>query len=219
MAQYYINAGEIKTSKPPKSLNLQHFVSLDDIICDILECKFGMDCCNPEGSRPSDGDCCVTFSSNQALLDCSKFTGLYYIGVDGTIYTCVDNTPTPMGQIMINYPSTDVDFNLSDDQTFEIERTGANGKTYISANDTPYTQVSLTWFYGATSSTNAISANENGNMLFSTDGSDTTIISQTPTNIKLEGLGDYADDTAAATGGVVLGGLYHTSGTLKIRLV
>ncbi len=30
---------------------------------------------------------------------------------------------------------------------------------------------------------------------------------------------NYADDTAAATGGVPLGGIYHTSGALKIRLV
>ncbi len=30
---------------------------------------------------------------------------------------------------------------------------------------------------------------------------------------------NYADDTAAAAGGVPLGGLYHTSGTAKIRIV
>lgn len=30
---------------------------------------------------------------------------------------------------------------------------------------------------------------------------------------------DYADDAAAATGGVPIGGIYHTSGVLKIRLV
>lgn len=30
---------------------------------------------------------------------------------------------------------------------------------------------------------------------------------------------NFADDSAAATGGVPLGGLYHTSGTIKIRLV
>ena len=31
-------------------------------------------------------------------------------------------------------------------------------------------------------------------------------------------LGSYADDTAAAAGGVQVGGLYHTSGTVKVRL-
>lgn len=30
---------------------------------------------------------------------------------------------------------------------------------------------------------------------------------------------DFADDSAAATGGIPLGGVYHTSGTLKIRVV
>ena len=29
---------------------------------------------------------------------------------------------------------------------------------------------------------------------------------------------NYADDSAAATGGIPVGGLYHTSGTVKIRL-
>jgi len=32
-------------------------------------------------------------------------------------------------------------------------------------------------------------------------------------------LTDYADDTAAAAGGVAVGALYHTSGTVKVRLV
>ncbi|HEY9342630.1 MAG TPA: hypothetical protein VIQ23_13685 [Hanamia sp.] len=29
---------------------------------------------------------------------------------------------------------------------------------------------------------------------------------------------NYADDAAAATGGIAIGGLYHTSGTVKVRL-
>ena len=29
---------------------------------------------------------------------------------------------------------------------------------------------------------------------------------------------DYADDSEAQSGGVPIGGIYHTSGTLKIRL-
>jgi hypothetical protein len=39
--------------------------------------------------------------------------------------------------------------------------------------------------------------------------------------IKMTGLGanlNFADDSAAATGGIPIGGLYHTSGTIKIRL-
>jgi len=30
---------------------------------------------------------------------------------------------------------------------------------------------------------------------------------------------DFANDAAAAAGGIVLGGLYHTTGAVKIRLV
>lgn len=32
-------------------------------------------------------------------------------------------------------------------------------------------------------------------------------------------LTSYANDTAAAAGGVAIGGLYHTAGTVKVRLV
>lgn len=34
----------------------------------------------------------------------------------------------------------------------------------------------------------------------------------------LQGLGDYANDGAAATGGVPIGGVYHDSGALRVRL-
>ena len=30
---------------------------------------------------------------------------------------------------------------------------------------------------------------------------------------------NFADDAAAAIGGIAVGGLYHTAGTVKIRLV
>lgn len=36
--------------------------------------------------------------------------------------------------------------------------------------------------------------------------------------IQFDQLSNYADDTAAATGGVMLGAMYHTTGTLKIRI-
>ena len=35
----------------------------------------------------------------------------------------------------------------------------------------------------------------------------------------ITGLGNYANDAAAATAGVPLNGLYHTAGAIKIRLV
>jgi uncharacterized delta-60 repeat protein len=45
------------------------------------------------------------------------------------------------------------------------------------------------------------------------DGSGFIILSQVSSSY------DFVDDSAAASGGVPLGGLYHTSGTIKIRLV
>jgi len=36
--------------------------------------------------------------------------------------------------------------------------------------------------------------------------------------VQFDQLSDYADDTAAAAGGVMVGAMYHTSGVLKIRL-
>ena len=36
--------------------------------------------------------------------------------------------------------------------------------------------------------------------------------------IQFDQLSNYTDDTAAATGGVMLGAMYHTAGTLKIRI-
>lgn len=41
------------------------------------------------------------------------------------------------------------------------------------------------------------------------------------TNLQIEGLPsqNYANDAAAAAGGVPIGGLYHTAGTVKVRLI
>ena len=36
--------------------------------------------------------------------------------------------------------------------------------------------------------------------------------------VQFDGLSNYADDTAAAAGGVMVGAMYHTNGALKIRL-
>lgn len=45
-----------------------------------------------------------------------------------------------------------------------------------------------------------------------------TLANKTLAAPKLSGLGNYADDTAAATGGVPVGGIYHNSGALRVRL-
>jgi hypothetical protein len=46
-----------------------------------------------------------------------------------------------------------------------------------------------------------------------TDGTDTTIITQTPTSISISGIGSYASDAAAGTAGLVAGDVYQTDGT------
>ena len=44
-----------------------------------------------------------------------------------------------------------------------------------------------------------------------------TLVSFTNNNI-VKIADNFADDSAAATGGIAVGGLYHTNGTVKIRL-
>ncbi len=45
------------------------------------------------------------------------------------------------------------------------------------------------------------------------NATDTTNIVQTPTSIKIEGIGSYASDAAAGTAGLIAGEIYKTSGT------
>lgn len=45
-----------------------------------------------------------------------------------------------------------------------------------------------------------------------------TLANKTLAAPKLSGLGNYADDTAAASGGVPVGGAYHNAGELRVRL-
>lgn len=52
-----------------------------------------------------------------------------------------------------------------------------------------------------------------GNAAYDAIGAAAAVLAYLPTV-----LGDYADDSAAAAGGVAVGRLYHTSGAVKIRL-
>ncbi len=52
-----------------------------------------------------------------------------------------------------------------------------------------------------------------GNAAYDAIGAAAAVLAYLPTV-----LGDYANDAAAATGGVAVGRLYHTSGAVKIRL-
>jgi hypothetical protein len=54
--------------------------------------------------------------------------------------------------------------------------------------------------------------------ILATVGNVETLTNKTLAAPKLSGLGDYADDTAAAAGGVPVGGVYHNAGALRIRL-
>ncbi len=45
-----------------------------------------------------------------------------------------------------------------------------------------------------------------------------TLSNKTLAAPKLSGLGNYADDTVAAAGGVPVGGAYHNAGSLRVRL-
>lgn len=45
-----------------------------------------------------------------------------------------------------------------------------------------------------------------------------TLSNKTLASPKVSGLGDYADDAAAASGGVSVGGLYRTASAIKIRV-
>lgn len=50
-------------------------------------------------------------------------------------------------------------------------------------------------------------------ILESSDGTNTTEFSQTPTSFKISGIGSYASDAAAGTAGLVAGNVYQTDGT------
>ena len=54
--------------------------------------------------------------------------------------------------------------------------------------------------------------------ILATVGNIETLTNKTLAAPKLSGLGDYADDAAAAGGGVPVGGVYRTGSALKIRV-
>jgi len=54
--------------------------------------------------------------------------------------------------------------------------------------------------------------------IVATTGNTETLSKKTLAAPKLSGLGNYADDTAAAAGGVPIGGVYHDAGNLRVRI-
>ena len=64
---------------------------------------------------------------------------------------------------------------------------------------------------GSTNRANGLEVRLNGNPAAQSIGKATVVMPETVT-------ADFADDTAAAAAGIPVGGIYHTSGTLKIRI-
>lgn len=213
--KYWVNSGVIKSSGP-SSLNT--YTGFDDIVCDILKCKFGMDCCTGEDETP--GACCVQFNAGAGAPDCSKFTGTYYISNSGEVYICNGGTPTILGTFLYHIEGSDVVYDLSDD-TLIISREGTTGSTYLAMNDTVATNVSISYVNTVDpTKLSYASVGENVAILGAVDGAISTKISVFQSgDITVETLGNYADDTAAAVGGVPLNGLYHNAGALRIRIV
>jgi len=54
--------------------------------------------------------------------------------------------------------------------------------------------------------------------ILATRGNVETLGGKTLDRPSMIGLGDYADDTAAATGGIAVGGVYRTGSALKVRV-
>lgn len=84
-----------------------------------------------------------------------------------------------------------------------------NGVVYVTAPSTYVNNYANGYFAGGTGLSVGGDVEVTGSILVDSF----VVLSQVSSSL------NYANDTAAASGGVPLGGLYHTSGTIKIRLV
>ena len=120
----------------------------------------------------------------------------------GTWYSALEAYKTDDG--FANYMSLDASIGQS---TLSASQ-GGTASAYMQVN-------------GSDASNNffIISATRNGDdaVSISGNGDDLGITYSAATHIFV-GINDFANDGAAASGGVPVGGLYHTSGTVKIRL-
>jgi hypothetical protein len=222
--KYWINSGIIKAAGPS---SLGTYTGFDDIVCDILKCKFGMDCCTGEDETP--GACCVQFNAGAGAPDCSKFTGTYYISNSGEVYICNRGVPTILGTFLYHIEGADVEYDLSDD-TLIISREGTTGNTYLTMNDTGVTNVALTYIDTANPlEITVVAAGDAAAQISATDGMQTASvtvtapgtarINSTTGQVIVTTLINAVDDAAAAGAGVLLNGLYHNAGALRIRIV
>jgi len=97
---------------------------------------------------------------------------------------------------------------FGDTSTYESTH-NFTGTVYITAPSSYANNYANNYFAGGLGLSIGGDAEVTGSLLVQS----TTILSQVSSSF------NYANDTAAAAGGVPLGGLYHTSGTIKIRLV
>lgn len=222
--KYWVNSGVIKASGP-SSLNT--YTGFDDIVCDILKCKFGMDCCTGEDETP--GACCVHISNTVDPPVCAEFEGSYYIDGNGDIYTCRNGVAKSMGQFMVHFTGTDVNFDAGTDDLV-VTHEGVAGDLYLTMTDAPVANVSLSYIDGVDpANLTAVAAGVGSANIMAMDNAiiaqvkvqdeGTVTISSSTGQVLVPNLGNYVDDAAAAVGGVLLNGLYHNAGALRIRIV
>ena len=92
----------------------------------------------------------------------------------------------------------------------------SSNAAYFGKNNAPSTKEDLFsigcgFGTGSNARKTALEVLQNTNAESSTIGAGTVVMPQTV-------IADFADDTAAAAAGIPIGGIYHTSGTLKIRI-
>lgn len=140
--------------------------------------------------------------------------------------------------------SPDESNTFTENQKIQAEKAGILSMRVVNdAENTGVATVATQSFWGGAEMTASEAANSSQSFLYTknneailrvTDEEDggpdagkTTLNTDSPNGLEINaisiilagGISDYADDTAAEAGGVPINGLYHTSGTIKIRLV
>lgn len=222
--KYWVNSGIIKASGP-SSLNT--YTGFDDIVCDIMKCKFGLDCCTGEDGTPA--DCCVQIYNSVGAPECTEFEGKYAIDANGDIWTCRNGVAESMGQFMVHFTGTDVNFDAGTDDLV-VTHKGVAGHLYLTMTDAPVANVSLSYIDGVdpanltavaagAGSANIMAADNAVRAQVTVQDQGTVTISSSTGQVLVPNLGNYVDDAAAAVGGILLNGLYHNAGALRIRIV
>jgi hypothetical protein len=140
----------------------------------------------------------------------------------GAFDTRIEKTNTPSVGTKIVYPliiggqSNKI---WADDITMRFNPTIISGSG-STLQDVEKTTMLNCWNTTITGGTNVVAIGLSGTSLSPTDNTTYVDNFQVINKVVLRDYTnlDFADDTAAAAGGIVLGGVYHTSGALKIRI-